>query len=110
MNVGHLASSEDGTRRVRRSHNQSHTANSDHIEVEALAGAKPGSTDDLNLDQLPGPAADAVDGLAAEMNPAPDFTDPEFRSVRDQANVSTAASPTDVVPARDRKDPARRAP
>ena len=85
MNMKHLTSSAVRARRVRRSHDQSHAANSAHVEVEALAGAKPRRTDDLNLDQLSRPAADTVDGLGAEVNPAPEFADPEFGSVGDQA-------------------------
>ena len=40
------------------------------------------------------------------MNAAPEFTDPEFRFVRDQANLSTVGSPADMIATTDGNDPA----
>src|SRR5580693_5437843 len=78
---------------VRRRHHRSHAADRRQLKVETLAGAQPRSAYDLDLDQLVGPAADAVHRLGAEMDAAPKFPDPEFRSACNQANVSTVASP-----------------
>ena len=78
---------------VRRRHHRSHAADRRQLKVETLAGAQPRSAYDLDLDQLVGPAADAVHRLGAEMDAAPKFPDPEFRSACNQANVSIVASP-----------------
>lgn len=93
-----LASLAGRTRRIRWRRYQGHAADRRNVEVEALAGPQPGSLDDLDLGQLIGPAADAVDGLAAKVDPAPDFPDPEFRSSRYRPNLSTCSEPM-VFPA-----------
>ena len=65
-----------------------------------MAGAQPRSTHDLDLGQLVGPAADAVDRLGAKMDATPKFPDPEFPSACNQANVSIAASPPERATSR----------
>jgi glycosyltransferase involved in cell wall biosynthesis len=83
-------------------------------DAQALAGLEPWGSDDLELDELSVPAADAVDSLGAEADLAPELTDCEWAvwhdgeaprpstadrgrreldprsSIREEANLATA--------------------
>jgi hypothetical protein len=69
-----------------------HVPDCRHFEPETLATPQSGSLYDLDFGQLVVPVADAIDGLSAEKDAAPEFTDFEFCGFRNTAKyMSTAA-------------------
>ena len=63
-----------------------------HVERETLAASQSRSLHDLDFGQLVVPVADAIDGLRAEKDAAPKFTDLEFRGFRNGAKYMSIAS------------------
>jgi hypothetical protein len=91
-----LASFAGGTGRVRRPHHHWHAADCGHVELETLAPPQSRRLYDLDFGQLVVPAADTINGIRAEMDATPEFTDSELRGWRNAANVSIVASPQNV--------------
>jgi maltose O-acetyltransferase len=96
MNMRHLMSPSARTRRVRRPYHNGHTADGGHAELETLTAAQSRRSHDLHFGQLVVEVADTVNGVRAQMDAAPEFSDPEFGSARDQANLSTVAAAADL--------------
>ena len=92
MNVQDLASLSGRPTRVRPRPHDCHVADCGDVELETLATVQTRSMYHLHLRQLVIPVADAVDGLRAKMDAAPEFTDPKFSRFRNGANVSIAAN------------------
>ena len=65
-----------------RPHDHCHVPDCRHVEPETLAAPHSRSLYDLDFGQLVVPVADAIDGLRAEKDAAPEFTDFEFRGCR----------------------------
>lgn len=68
-----------------------HAPDCGHVEPETLAGPQSGRSYDLDLGQLLVPVTDAINGLGAEMDAAPEFTDLEFRAFRNGAKYMSIA-------------------
>ena len=81
-----------------------HATDRGDVELETLATSQPRSANHLDLGHLVGPAADAVDGVRAEMVVAPEFPDAQFRRVRDEANLSIVDSAADMPATTERDD------
>jgi hypothetical protein len=92
ITVQDLASPAGRPTRARRRPHDCHLADCGDVELETLATVQTRSVYDLHLRQLVIPVADAVDGLRAKMDAAPEFTDPKFSRFRNGANVSIAAN------------------
>jgi hypothetical protein len=83
-----------------RPHDHRHAPDSGHVEPAALAARQSRSLHDLDFGQLIVPVADAIDGLRAEENAAPEFTGFEFRSCDNAAkymSIAPAACQTPVL-------------
>jgi hypothetical protein len=81
MNMNDLASLPGGSSFPGRQH-QCHAPDRGDVELEALAPVQPRCSHHFHLGQLIVPIADTVDGLRAEDDVAPVFTDFELRGRR----------------------------
>jgi hypothetical protein len=70
---------------VGRPNDHCHAPDGRHVEFETLAAPQSRSSYDLDFGQLVVPVANAIDGLRAEMDAAPELTDLEFRGFRNGA-------------------------
>lgn len=80
-----------------RPHDHRHVPDCRHVERETLTAPQSRSLYDLDFGQLVVPVADAIDGLRAEKDVAPEFTGFEFRCCDNAAkyiSISTAARHT----------------
>jgi hypothetical protein len=75
MKMRDLASFAGATGRPR---DHRHVPDCCHVERETLAASQSRSFDDLDFGQLVVPPADAVDGLGAEKDAAPEFASFKF--------------------------------
>jgi len=89
-----LTSFAGGLRGVRRAEHDRHAAHGGDGELEALPAPQPGRMHDLHFGKLVIPAAHAVNGVGAELDAAPEFSDFELRSWRNENKyMSIAARP-----------------
>jgi hypothetical protein len=92
MNMSDLAAFAGTTSRFARREHQCHVADSGDVELEALATAQARSPHHFHFGQLVVPVADAVDGLCAEQDAAPELADSELRG-RAHATKYSPSSP-----------------
>jgi hypothetical protein len=83
-------------------HDHRHAPDSGHVEPEALAARQSRSLHDLDFSQLIVPVADAIDGLRAEEDAAPEFTGFEFRGCDNAAKYMSIAPAARHTPGADR--------
>ena len=74
-----------------RPHDHSHAADYRHVERETLAAPQSRSLYDLDFGQLVVPVADAIDGLGAEKDAAPELASFKFRSCDSAAKYMSIA-------------------
>ena len=88
MNMGDLASFAGSTGRL---NDHRHAPDCRHVEPETLAAPQSRSPYDLDLGRLVVPVADAIDGLRAEKDAAPEFTSFKFGGCDDEAKYMSIA-------------------
>ncbi len=88
MNMRDLASFAGGTGGPG---DHRHAPNRRHVEHETLAAPQPGSLHDLDFGQLVVPVADAINGLRAQMDAAPEFTSFKFGGRDNEAKYMSIA-------------------
>lgn len=91
MNMPELPSFARGRGRVRWPHHHGHAAHRGNVELETLPATQARSSHHLDLGQLIVEAADAIDGVRAEVDAAPEFTHSELRGWRNRKYISIAA-------------------
>ena len=74
-----------------RAHDHCHVPDCRHVERETLAAPQSGSFHDLDFGQLVVPVADAIDGLGAEKDAAPEFASFKFGGRDNKAKYMSIA-------------------
>jgi hypothetical protein len=88
MSTRDLASFDGGTWRPA---DHRHAPDCRHVERETLAAPQPRSLHDLDFGQLVVPVADAIDGLRAEQDAAPEFAGFKFGGCDNEAKYMSIA-------------------
>lgn len=91
MDMHALTAFEGRAGRLRRAQHDGHAADRGHAELEPLTTPQSGRFHDLHFGELVVEVANTVDGIGAEMDPAPEFTDSELRGWRDADKYMSVA-------------------